>query len=248
MRHSKLKTTFSLSILLTVLMGSASAYEAPHAKLAPVIDGIANDPAWQHAEWEAIDELTIGENLSDDDFSGRFKVVWTSKKIFILGEIVDDVLIDTHADPLEQYWDDDTFEIFIDEDKSGGKHLDNYNAFAYHLSLDNQAIDFSTLGKPRALNDHVISTWKRDSQKPNKIYWEASFDIYPDTFKDIDNTAVPVTLTAGKVLGFMVAYCDSDGMNGREHFIGSHAIEPVNGDKNLGYIDASVFDSLTLVK
>lgn len=240
--------TLTVFLIATSLTTSAQAYDAPHAKIIPSIDGKANDDAWAKAPWESIDALTLGERPSADDFSGRFKVVWSQDKIFILGEIVDDVIIDTHADPLEQYWDDDTFEIFFDEDKSGGDHLNNYNAFAYHLSLDNQAVDFSTLGKPRTLNKHVNSVWKRDSNNPNQIIWEASFDIYPDTFKDLDNTAKPVQLSIGKELGFMVAYCDSDGMNGREHFIGSHPIKPVNGDKNRGYIDASVFDSLKLVK
>ena len=32
-------------------------------------------------------------------------------------------------------------EIFIDEDNSGGNHQFNFNAFAYHIALDNQAVD-----------------------------------------------------------------------------------------------------------
>jgi len=47
-------------------------------------------------------------------------------------------------------------------------------------------------------------------------------------------------------MSFMLAYCDNDGSDEREHFIGSHDIEPVNGDKNLCYIDASVFGSIRL--
>ena len=49
-------------------------------------------------------------------------------------------------------------------------------------------------------------------------------------------------------MGFMLAYCDNDGSPEREHFVGSHEITPVNGDKNLGFIDASVFGKITLVK
>jgi hypothetical protein len=49
-----------------------------------------------------------------------------------------------HRDPLVQYWDDDCLEIFLDEDFSGGDHQYNHNAFAYHVSLDNQAIDIGT--------------------------------------------------------------------------------------------------------
>ena len=241
-------SSLAASLLSLTIATSAHAYEAPQAKVAPSIDGLNNDPAWSSAEWEAIDQLTLGEQPSADDFSGRFKIVWTAKKLYLLAEIVDDVLIDTHADPLDSYWEDDTLEIFIDEDKSGGDHLENYNAFAYHIALDNQTVDFSSEGKPRTLNDHVDSVWKRSSENPNKVIWEASFDIYSDEFKDQNNTAKPVTLTAGKELGFMVAYCDSDGNDGRQHFIGSHDIEAVDGDKNRGYIDASVFDNLKLVK
>jgi len=57
----------------------------------------------------------------------------------------------------------------------------------------------------------------------------------------------PVTLYKGKKLGFMVAYCDSDSNKGRELFIGSFDVPAVNGDKNRGYLDASVFDTLKLV-
>ncbi len=236
------------SLLLIGLSFNTAAYQAPHAERAPSINGIADDAAWAKAEWEAIDQLTLGEQPSKDDFSGRFKVVWTADKLYILGEITDDILIDTHADPLEKYWEDDTFEIFLDEDRSGGNHLDNYNAFAYHIALDNQVVDYSTEGKPRLLNDHVTSVWRRSPETPNTVIWEAAFDVYPDNFKDQNNTAKPVSLKAGKKMGFMVAYCDSDGPDGRQHFIGSHNIEPVDGDKNRGYIDASVFDLLELVK
>jgi len=241
------------SLLLTGLIAASTsytslAYEAPQAEIAPLVDGQANDLAWDKAQWEAIDQLTLGTQPSSDDFSGRFKVVWTNDKLFILGEIVDDVLIDTHANPLDSYWEDDTFEIFIDEDKSGGDHHANYNAFAYHISLDNQVVDYSSEGKPRMLNDHVNSVWKRSADEPNTIIWEASIRIYPDTFKDQNNAAQPVTLKSGKIMGFMVAYCDSDGDEGREHFIGSHYIAPINGDKNRGYIDASVFGNLKLVE
>jgi len=245
-----LRLLYRLTICLITasLSHVCSAYDAPYAAIAPTIDGKANEQAWAAAPWQTIDHLTLGEQPSPDDFSGRYKIVWTNDKLFVLGEIIDDVLIDTHPDPLESYWEDDTFEIFIDEDKSGGIHLDNYNAFAYHIALDNQVVDFSSAGKPRTLNDHVTSVWKRSAVKPNVITWEVSIDIYPDTFKDLNNTASPVELSAGKKMGFMIAYCDSDGERGREHFIGSHPIEPVNGDKNRGYIDASVFGYLKLVK
>ena len=246
-----MKTTlFSLVLICSIQF--AHAYQAPQALVAPNIDGLADDSAWQLAEWANIDQLTLGSQPSSSDFSGRYKLVWTPEKLFILGEITDDVLIDTHADPLDSYWEDDTFEIFIDEDKSGGDHLANYNAMAYHIALDNQVVDIGSDGKPRLFNSHVNSRWQRSSQSPNTLIWEASIDIYPDTlrdeYKDDEKPATPVTLTVGKKLGFLVAYCDSDGNQGREHFIGSFDIPAVDGDKNRGYIDASVFDELILVE
>lgn len=241
---------YVLTALVVLFSVNSHAYKAPFTDVAPSVDGLVTadeSDIWATAEWEAIDQLTLGSQPSAEDFSGRFKVVWTKSRLYLLAEIVDDVVIDTHADPLEQYWEDDTLELFIDEDQSGGDHLASYNAFAYHIALDNQVVDYNTRSQPRLLNDHVTSAWKRSTSKPHTIIWEAAFDVYPDTFKDIDNTAKPITLEVGKKLGFMVAYCDSDGVDGRQHFVGSHAIEAVNGDKNRGYLDASVFDELILI-
>jgi len=131
-----LKALTALSLLSLSLFASniSFAYDAPFAQQAPTIDGINNDSAWAQAAWHEIDQVILGDAPSKEDFSGRYKVVWTKEKLYIIGEIVDDVLIDTHADPLDSYWEDDTFEIFLDEDKSGGLHVDNYNAFAYHIA------------------------------------------------------------------------------------------------------------------
>ncbi len=241
-------TLFRFTAAFLLLASSnVFAYDAPYAGTAPTIDGDANEPVWSNAKWANIDQLTLGTQPTPDDFSGRFKVVWTPQKLYFLAEIVDDILIDTHANPLKQYWEDDTLEIFLDQDLSGGNHLDNYNAFAYHIALDNQVVDHNQDGQPRLLNSHIESHWKRSSGQDNRIIWEASVDVYPDTFTDKDNTAKPVNLAADMKMGFMVAYCDSDGPQGREHFIGSYDIPAVNGDKNRGYIDASVFDTLTLI-
>ena len=110
-------------------------YIAPRSAEALVIDGVANEPVWQAAEWYEIGHLWLGPDYTAEDFSGRFKVAWTEERLYILVEVVDDILFDSHRDPLVQYWDDDCVEIFIDEDYSGGDHQYNHNAFAYHMSL-----------------------------------------------------------------------------------------------------------------
>ena len=218
-----------------------SEYRAPRAAVAPVIDGVADEAAWEAAPWRELSHRWLGPAYSADDFQGRYKVVWTEDRLYLLAEIVDDILFDSHRDPLVQYWDDDTLEVFIDEDFSGGEHQYNHNAFAYHLSLDNRAIDIGTDRRARDYTHHVESRWR---QSGDKVTWELAIRVYPDTYRDGAAGNEPVELKAGKVLGLMVAYCDNDGSELRENFIGSEAVP--YGPTDRGWIDAGLFGRLLL--
>ena len=239
-----------LAVLAIASVAAASAtheegrseYRAPRAIVAPTVDGVADEAVWAEAEWHALDQRWLGPEYTAHDFQGRYKVVWTDNRIYILAEIVDDVLIDTHRDPLVQYWDDDCLEIFLDEDFSGGDHQYNHNAFAYHLSLDNQAIDIGTDKQARLYSHHVASRWQ---QHGDKVIWEVALDIYNDSYVDDSDDNVPVTLSAGKILGLMLAYCDNDGSELRENFVGSEKV--LSGPKDRGWIDAGLFGALLLV-
>jgi len=252
----KRKQLTGLRCLLALLAAAASAacaesthyeqrshYRAPLAITAPVVDGIADEAIWERARWQPIDALWLGPDYSPEDFAGRFKVVWTRDRIYLLVEIVDDILIDRYRDPLLQYWDDDCLEIFIDENFSGGEHRFNHNAFAYHFSLDNRAIDLGTDEKPHDYSHHVESLWK---QHGDRITWEVSIEVYGDDYVDGSPDNVPVKLSANKQMGLMVAYCDNDGSELRENFIGSEVV--LSGPKDRGYIDAGLFGSLLLVE
>jgi len=218
-------------------------YFAPYAGKAINIDGVADESVWQLAKWQNLDKRWLGPEYSKEDFQGRYKVVWSKSKLYILTEIVDDILIDTHRDPLTQNWDDDTLEIFIDEDFSGGDHQYNHNAFAYHMSLDNQAIDIGTNKLAQKYSHHVESRWQ---QQGDKLIWELSIDIYQDNYQDKSNNNKTVELFAGKVIGLMVAYCDNDGSELRENFLGSESA--VGGAPDRGWIDAGMFGKLILSK
>lgn len=209
---------------------------------APNIDGVADEAVWARAKWKEITHRWLGPEYTAEDFRGRFKVAWTGEKIYILAEIVDDILFDSHRDPLEQYWDDDCLEIFIDEDYSGGDHRYNHNAFAYHIALDNQAIDIGTDERPHDYSHHVESRWK---QQGNRVIWEIAIDVYGDDYVDGADDNVPVNLYEGKVLGLMLAYCDNDGSELRENFVGSESVP--HGPTDRGWIDAGLFGSLVLV-
>lgn len=242
-----------LAMLAWVLAPPVTADQALLVDTPPVIDGIADEATWQQGPWYPIDQHILGEMPKTEDFSGRYTLRWDRNRLYLLAEINDDVLVDQHPDPKHKYWEDDCLEVFIDEDASGGEHTYSYNAFAYHVALDNQAADIGPNPDPNAaakgevvlLNHHIESRWQRSEQAPYAITWELALAVYDDSYTTLGKH-MPVTLEKGKTMGFMLAYCDNDG-NGREHFIGSHPIKAKNGDKNLGYIDASVFDQLVLI-
>jgi hypothetical protein len=216
-------------------------YHAPMAGVTPVVDGDAVDPAWGAAPWQEIDQLWLGPEYAAADFRARYKVVWTPERIYMLVELVDDILSDRHRDPLTNYWDDDCLEIFVDEDFSGGDHQYNHNAFAYHVSLDNQVVDIGTDRLPHSYPEHIESRWK---QHGDRIVWELAIGVYPDRYEDGSLVTTPVPLAAGKVIGLMVAYCDNDGSEFRENFVGSESVP--FGKKDRGWIDADLFGKLVL--
>jgi len=241
-------------LVLPLLLCSFSvcAYEVPRTPDAPVIDGNPEDAGWQLASWRTIDKAVFDTHPTPADFSGRYKTLWTPEYLYLLAEITDDVLIDARPDPRENYWEDDTLEIFLDEDASGGNHQHNHNAFAYHIALDNQVVDIAPfaneeqrrLGKNnvQTFPNHVTAQWKRSTEAPYSIYWEVRIAV----FSDRDGGLYRESLAAGKIMGLMVAYCDADGPEGRKHFMTDIEIAPVNGDRNRGYIDADVFGRITL--
>jgi len=241
----------SVSNLVCAEEGKLTAHKA---QTAMSIDGIGNEKSWQSATWQPMNQLILGVVPTAEDFSGRFKILWDQRQLYLLVEIIDDILFDQHANPLHLYWDDDCLEVFIDEDASGGNHQFNFNAFAYHIALDNQAVDIGPNNKDGStnfvlLNDHINSVWRRSANKPNKIIWELAVSVYDSSFGlSTARDKETVNLTLGKTLGFMLAYCDNDGSIERESFIGSIDIKAVNGDKNLGYITADVFQKLQLIK
>ena len=219
-----------------------SDYSAPLAATPVIVDGVADDPVWDRAEWRSLEHRWLGPPVDAADFSGRYKIAWSASRLHVLVEIVDDVLIDTHRDPLQQYWDDDCLEIFIDEDYSGGDHQYNHNAFAYHLSLDNRAIDIGTDRQARDYTAHVDSRWR---QVGDRIVWEASLLVFDDSYVDDSDENTPVTLSPGKLLGLMLAWCDNDGSEIRENFMGSESVP--YGPPDRGWIDAGLFGAVTLI-
>ncbi|WP_081670947.1 sugar-binding protein [Sporocytophaga myxococcoides] len=247
----KIYTKHLSFLILTLMFGhllyaqpesNTEVYKAPKAATAPVIDGNGNDAVWNDAAWVPISNVYIGNPVTADDFSGRYKIVWTSDRLYILAEITDDILRDVNSPALTNFWDDDCLELFLDENRSKGNHQFNYNAFAYHMAINNLDVaDYGTDQQPHLYNDHITSA---KTQSGTKYTWEVSVKVFGDNFVYGQNNT-PLTLNEGKIMGFNLAYCDNDKAQTRENFIGSRYLD--KSIANNGYITADVFAELQLV-
>lgn len=209
----------------------AQDYYATQINTAPVIDGVDNDVVWDDTEWNDIAVswwVEAGWRLKDNDWSGgdyagKFKCLWSGDKIYILAEIVDDILNDDISDPFDNYWDEDLLEVFIDEDNTGGIHSEKsnaFNAFAYHLAINNvNAIDNNYSGAS-SLDLASFIKFKMKEKSTHVYTWEVEIPTYTDAFSPTSNSNPTRQLSVGETIGLSVAYCEDDG-NGRENFFGS---------------------------
>ena len=207
---------------------------------SPTIDGRGMENSWNNAQWLPLDQNWLGKSYEHEDFNGRYKLLWNEKALYVLVEVVDDVLYDTHEDPFKLWWNDDSIQLFIDEDNSGGLHQYNHNAFAYNIALDGNVVDFALGKEPQLYNENVSSA---KITEDSLTIWEIAIKLYPMNFEEgIKNRSV--VLSKNKKVGFALAYCDNDGSTERENFIGSVFVP--GEDKNVGWINADVFGTLVL--
>lgn len=209
-----------------------------------VIDGAASDACWEKAVWNPISQVWIpyAAKMAAGDFGGKFKVAWDSQYLYLLVEVVDDMLSDDHANPLQNWWDDDCVEVFIDENRSKGNHERNNNAFAYHISLKYDAIDLDANGNPVNYKNNIVV--KMDTIGTHTYLWEIAIKNYSASFSLSNPEASRVTLIPNKLMGLSIAYCDNDQTTSRENFIGSMYMTSSTANDN--YITADYFGSLKL--
>jgi hypothetical protein len=224
-------------------------YEALHTDTLPVIDGIGDDNCWFRAVWKPIDQTWIGQAYSSDDYSGRYKVLWTAERLYLLIEITDDSLRlqDTSiSDVCSNIYNYDCTEVFIDENHSRDvNYANSHKAFAYHMDTSGHVCYANGSFGWERLDDHINYKIKRVST--NVYHYEYEIKIFDDSFVyGGENT--PVTLTEGKLMGWSLAYNDNDMGNTRQNMIGSKFV-PGNSDfeRNVSYYNASVFGDLKLV-
>lgn len=227
----------------SVIAVATGEFQAPRSAEPLEIDGCSRDAVWAAQDWHSLDYPWMGGTPDPADYQGRFKLAWTTERLHLLVEVVDDVLTPTLADGLENYWKGDYVEVFLDEDRSGGNHQYNHQAFAYHVSTEGHAIDKDTARETVLFDDHVEVV---RTQEGDRYLWEMAIKVFSDDFDESRDDNTPVTLSAGKSIGFSLAYGDNDGNSQREHFMGSRETHGVNNDE--GYINADVFGSVELVE
>jgi len=207
------------------------------------IDGYSKDSIWASLHWYDMNYIWMGKTVDTADYHGKFKLAWNSQYLFVLVEVIDEHINPTLRNGIENYWKGDYVEVFIDEDKSGGNHQFNHQAFAYHVSTEGHTIDKSMLKETIFFDDHVEV---KRSQIGNKHLWEMAIKLFDNTFDENANDNKPVEIVKQKRIGFSIAYGDNDGNNSRENFMGSKKTHGNNNDE--GYINSDVFGSILFIE
>jgi hypothetical protein len=233
----------------------------------PLINGIGNDPCWQDILWQGINYVwipdTLWGNIAPEDFSGRYKIAWSSNSnlLYFLIEIVDNNFVDGFIPGVTaDVYNFDIPEVFIDEDASGGEHrydgpnTNAENAFAYHIYAEYpEEGEGSTnlyVGDMAATPPNYASHFPEFVLRKtgNTAIWEFSLIVYDDTYSPSNIENARVTLQKDKEMGLSVAYCDNDNPDEnpkvRDNMFGS-VWEPSPG--NLHWINADYFGNIKLV-
>jgi hypothetical protein len=264
-------------------------YVAYFVDTPPVIDGNGDDPCWANAEWHDINyawmynsplSLPTGTTVPSPaggviaktaDFSGKFKVVWTAARLYILAEIIDDqIKTPNTSNVYTSPENNDCLELFISESAStstaprGTQSNSTAHFFAYHMNFNEvDVMDYVGGANNTSTNDpnirieggfikrnHHLNYKINKNDSTHTYTWEVEMKVYDNTYPVITSPTdkTPVTLTNGKEMGFAVAYNDNDTTK-RDHFIGSMYVSgATDNDRNQGYKNASVYAKLNLVK
>ncbi|MCY3008000.1 MAG: hypothetical protein NTV29_18750, partial [Planctomycetota bacterium] len=101
----------------------ASLYACRWASTPPKIDGVADDPCWEHAptisnfraSWLATDPksapVASGQVDSSDSIPTEAKMVWDKEYLYVWAKLTDKDIQGTITQRDEQTWLDDCFEL-----------------------------------------------------------------------------------------------------------------------------------------
>jgi hypothetical protein len=214
-------------MLMFAFAGIASAAEDVSIKKAaasPVIDGAMED-MWKDANVYEIKNTVINNGLAGaDDLSGKWRILWDEKNLYILSEVTDDVLVNDVAEGNEN---NDNTEFYVNANNDSGS---SYTNSTHSLTLTwGKAEVLGWTGTFGPLNSEGM---KLASSKTDKGYIvEASFP-----WANLNATDV----AAGKNLGVDVHLNDNDGGSSRDHKTATFATE------DMSWSNPSLFGSAVL--
>jgi len=87
----------------------------------PLIDGIV-DNVWAVNEFLEISHLLTQEEISEENFSGRFKISWYNNNLYFLFVVTDDILVLHKNQPI---WLGDNINLYLDLGNEKNTSYDN---------------------------------------------------------------------------------------------------------------------------
>jgi len=108
----------------------APAAGIAETKTAPALDGKA-DRCWANAPQYDLTNRYYSVPSSDADLSASFKALYDRESLYVLVDVADDDL----RNDSDEFWLDDSIELFIDADHSRGQDYDD-NDYQYYFGWD----------------------------------------------------------------------------------------------------------------
>lgn len=125
-----MKKSIVLICLMVLIAGFAVAYDVPTSSATygtAKVDG-EMDKAYENSPWIELKNVSWGQKT---DVTAKAKICWDSKNVYIYCEITDDK-VTGHV--RQKLWEQDCFEVFIDEGNLKKQTYQKNNDFQYVVS------------------------------------------------------------------------------------------------------------------
>ena len=123
---------------------------------APLIDG-NSEPLWAQATAQPIDQRLFGATVTASDLSASYRALYDATSLYLLVEVNDDVQM---ADSGEEWYQDDTVELYIDGDQSRGESYDGVNDFQLGFHWQDSTVQQGThsVAPPSGIHFQLVAT------------------------------------------------------------------------------------------
>ena len=140
-----------------------------------IIDGKADDPAWNHAEWteEFID--IEGTEKPKPKYKTRIKMLWDERYLYILAELEEPHVWAYYEKHDLIVFEENDFEVFIDPDG------DSHNYFEIEINAQNTIFDLF-MAKPYRNGGIPLITWNTPGLK-SAVFVDGTINNSTDTDK-----------------------------------------------------------------